>query len=59
MPVVQILEGPKDVALKRALVEKITAAFVDTYGMPASAVQVWIHDVPTDSWGVGGKLAAD
>ena len=59
MPVVQILEGPKDVALKRELIEKITAAFVDTYDMPASAVQVWIHDVPTDSWGVGGKLAAD
>lgn len=58
MPVVQILEGPKSVELKRELVAKITAAFVETYQMPASAVQVWIHDVPTDSWGVGGTLAS-
>lgn len=59
MPIVTVLQGPRKVELKRALVESITDAFVDTYGIPADTVQVWIQDTPTDSWGVGGKLAAD
>jgi len=32
---------------------------VDAYKIPAETVQVWIHEVPTDSWGVAGKLTAD
>lgn len=59
VPVVTVLQGPRDVELKRDLVKKITEAFVDAYNCPAEAVQVWIQEVPTDSWGTAGKLTAD
>ncbi len=59
MPVVTVLQGPRDSDQKRQLVSGITAAFADAYDLPAETVQVWIHDVPTDSWGQGGKLTAD
>ncbi|MEU2873758.1 tautomerase family protein [Streptomyces olivoreticuli] len=32
---------------------------MDAYQIPAEAVQVWIHEVPADSWGTAGKLTAD
>jgi len=59
MPIVTVQQGPRTVELKRELVKQITDAFVDSLGVPADSVQVWIHEVPTDSWGVGGKLTAD
>lgn len=59
MPVVTVLQGPRDSDQKRKLVKGITEAFDAAYDMPAEAVQVWIHDVPTDSWGQGGELKAD
>ncbi|MFJ5530537.1 4-oxalocrotonate tautomerase DmpI [Streptomyces sp. NPDC093261] len=59
MPIVTIQQGPRDVALKRDLVRRVTDAFVDAYGLPAETVQVWIHEVPADSWGAAGKLTAD
>ncbi len=45
--------------MKRELVKKITEAFVEAYGLPAEAVDVWIQEVSADSWGRGGKLTAD
>ncbi len=59
MPIVTIQQGPRDIELKRDLVARITDAFVDAYQLPAETVQVWIHEVPADSWGVAGKLVAD
>ncbi|HEX4225404.1 MAG TPA: 4-oxalocrotonate tautomerase DmpI [Pseudonocardiaceae bacterium] len=59
MPIVTVQQGPRGVDLKRELVKKITDAFVDAYQIPAETVQVWIHEVPTDSWGAAGKLVAD
>ncbi|MFE0458052.1 4-oxalocrotonate tautomerase DmpI [Kitasatospora sp. NPDC058965] len=59
MPIVTVQQGPRDIALKRELVARITDAFVDAYQIPAETVQVWIHEVPTDSWGAAGKLIAD
>jgi 4-oxalocrotonate tautomerase len=59
VPTVTVLQGPRDVTLKRALVKSITDAFVDSYGIPAETVQVWIQEVPADSWGQGGTLTAD
>ena len=59
MPVGSVLQGPRDTELKRALVSGITRAFVDAYNIPAASVQVWIQEVPTDSWGTAGKLTAD
>ncbi|MEV0480939.1 4-oxalocrotonate tautomerase DmpI [Streptomyces sp. NPDC050508] len=59
MPIVTVQQGPRDVELKRDLVKRITDAFVDAYKIPADSVQVWIHEVPADSWGAAGKLTAD
>lgn len=59
LPIVSVLQGPRDVEPKRALVANITQAFVDAYDVPPETVQVWIQEVPTDSWGVAGKLRAD
>ncbi|MCX4722881.1 4-oxalocrotonate tautomerase DmpI [Streptomyces sp. NPDC090052] len=59
MPIVTIQQGPRDIELKRELVKRVTDAFVDSLRIPAEAVQVWIQEVPTDSWAIGGKLTAD
>jgi 4-oxalocrotonate tautomerase len=59
MPIVTIQQGPRSVELKRELVKQVTDAFVNSLAIPAEAVQVWIHEVPTDSWGAAGKLTAD
>ncbi|AYG79609.1 hypothetical protein DWB77_01724 [Streptomyces hundungensis] len=59
MPIVTIHQGPRDVELKRELVKRVTDAFVDAYKIPAETVQVWIHEVPKDSWGAAGTLMAD
>lgn len=59
MPVVTVLQSPRNAALKRELVSGITRAFVEAYEIPPEAVQVWIQEVPTDSWGTAGKLTAD
>jgi 4-oxalocrotonate tautomerase len=59
MPAVTIQQGPRDVGQKRELIKKITDAFVETYRIPAETVMVFVEETPTDSFGVGGKLAAD
>lgn len=59
MPIVTVMQGPRTVELKRDLVARITDAFVDTLGLPAETVQVWIQETPADSWGVASKLTAD
>ncbi len=59
MPTVTVLQGPRTVELKRALITRITDAFVDALGVPADSVQVWIQETPPDSWGQGGVLTAD
>ncbi len=59
MPVVTIQQGPRDIELKRRLIKGVTDAFVDSLGVPAESVQVWIQETPPESWGVAGKLTAD
>jgi len=59
MPIVTVQQGPRDTELKRDLVKRITDAFVDAYRIAPESVQVWIHEVPADSWGAAGKLTAD
>ena len=59
MPTVTVLQGPRPVELKRALLNRITDAFVDTLGVPAESVQVWFQETPPDSWGQGGDLTSD
>lgn len=59
MPIVTVQQGPRTVELKRDLVQRITEAFVHAYQIPAETVQVWIHEVPAESWGAAGRLTAD
>jgi 4-oxalocrotonate tautomerase len=59
MPIVTVQQGPRSVELKRELVKKITDSFVEAYQIPAETVQIWIQEVPTDSWANAGKLVAD
>ncbi|MDL4814045.1 4-oxalocrotonate tautomerase DmpI [Actinomadura opuntiae] len=59
MPAVTVQQGPRSVELKRELIGKITDAFVETYGIPAETVMVFIEETPADSFGIAGKLAID
>ena len=59
MPIVTVLQGPRDVELKRDLVARVTEAFVEAYKIPAETVQVWIQETAPESWGAAGKLVAD
>jgi 4-oxalocrotonate tautomerase len=43
---------------KRKLIEGMTRVLVDM-GIPAQAVEVLIHEVPKEDWGVGGERASD
>lgn len=43
---------------KKKLVEGITRLFVDM-SVPAEAVEVIIHEVSKENWGVGGELASE
>ena len=59
MPIVTVLQGPRDSDVKRELLKRITDAFVEVNGMPADAIQVWFQDTPPDSWGIGHKHFGD
>ncbi|MEM4700193.1 MAG: tautomerase family protein [Candidatus Nezhaarchaeales archaeon] len=43
---------------KRRVVAGITKVFTEV-GVPAEAVEVVIHEVPKECWGVGGELASE
>ena len=59
MPIVTVQQSPRDLDLKRRLVEGITQAFVDAYGVSPDAVQIFIDEVGHENWAKGGTLAAD
>jgi 4-oxalocrotonate tautomerase len=59
MPIITVQQGPRPVELKRDLVRRLTDAMVESLQIPREAVQVWIHETPTDSWGIAGVLTAD
>jgi 4-oxalocrotonate tautomerase len=59
MPIITVLQGPRDIDAKRALVTGLTDAMVTAYDVPAEAIQVWIHETPAESWGQSGRLRAD
>jgi len=44
---------------RSAIVADVTRSMVERLGKPASAVQVCILEVPTDSYGSNGILIAD
>lgn len=59
MPIVTIQQAPRSIELKRELVRRITDAVAGTYQLPPEAVQVWINETPTESWGIGGILMSE
>lgn len=60
MPVVTIemWEG-RTAKEKRNLVKGVSSAVAQAIGCPEEAVTVVIHELPKDSWGIGGELASD
>ncbi len=59
MPIVHVYvwSGFSDEA-KRKTIAGITNVFVEL-GIPKEAVEVVIHEVPKESWGVGGEQASE
>jgi len=43
---------------KKKIVSGITKVFMDL-GIPGEAVEVVIHEVPKENWGIGGELASE
>jgi 4-oxalocrotonate tautomerase len=60
MPIVQIeiLEG-RTVEQKKAMVEKVTEAIIDSLGVSAESVSIIIRDMPRTDFAKGGKLAKE
>jgi len=57
MPIVHVYMWsgrPREV--KERIVKGITRVF-EELGIPREAVEVVIHEVPRENWGVGGELA--
>jgi 4-oxalocrotonate tautomerase len=59
VPIVTVLQSPRDLERKRALVAGITQAFIDAYEVSPEHVQVYIHEVDDENWAKAGKLAVD
>ncbi|MBQ0751438.1 MAG: tautomerase family protein [Roseovarius sp.] len=59
MPIVTIQQSPRSRNLKRHVAEKITTAFVEAYGLPADAVQIFFAEAEDENWAKGGVLASD
>ncbi len=60
MPLAQIslLEGSTD-DQKRAVIQQVTDALVESTGVSKAAVRVLIIDLPSINWGVGGVPVKD
>lgn len=60
MPIVQIdfFEG-RTVEQKRALVEKVTKAIVESVDCPESAVSIIIREMKKENYALAGKLWCD
>ncbi|MBS7655653.1 tautomerase family protein [Candidatus Bathyarchaeota archaeon] len=43
---------------KKKVIEGITKIFIEL-GIPAEAVEVVIHEVPMENWGVAGQQASE
>ncbi|MBC7131248.1 tautomerase family protein [Candidatus Bathyarchaeota archaeon] len=43
---------------KRKVIDGVTRVFVEL-GVPAEAVEVLVHEVPKENWGVGGQPASE
>lgn len=43
---------------KRRIISGITGVFTEI-GIPARAVEVVIHEIPRENWGIGGEQASE
>ncbi len=43
---------------KKNVIEGVTKVFTNM-DIPAEAVEIVIHDIPKENWGVGGKQASE
>ncbi len=55
---VKMLEGRTE-EQKRAMVEKVTEAVMETANAPREKVVVFIEEMPKNHYAVGGKLLSD
>lgn len=55
---IHILEG-RTAEQKKAVIEKVTQALVETLDAPVANVRVWIQEVPKENWGIAGVTAKD
>lgn len=60
MPIVQIefFEG-RTVEQKRALVEKVTKAIVESINCPESAVRIILREMKKENYAQAGRLSCD
>lgn len=60
MPLVQvsIVEG-RSPERKRALVERVTDAVVETLDVERAQVRILIYEVPPAHWAIGGRTKED
>ena len=60
MPLAQLyIAAGRDDAKKKALIEKVTQAFVDALGVQPDSVWITVQDVEKAAWGIGGKTLAE
>ncbi|RLG91475.1 MAG: 4-oxalocrotonate tautomerase [Candidatus Hecatellales archaeon] len=59
MPIVHVYvwSGFSDEAKKKTI-KGITKVFTEM-GIPAEAVEVVVHEIPKENWGVGGEQASE
>lgn len=60
MPIIHVhlMEGRSE-DLKRRLIEELTQVAIDVINAPRESIRVLLIEIPTDSWGIGGKTARD
>ncbi len=60
MPFIQIylLEGRTE-DQKKAVIKEVTATVCSMLQVEPERVRVWIHDMPTANWGIGGVTAKE
>jgi 4-oxalocrotonate tautomerase len=60
MPVVTIYQSAgRSFDQRKKLVERITDAFGEAYGLEPAAVTIFFQDYKDDEWGKDGKLQTD
>ena len=60
MPIIRVeMFSGRTTEQKRAMVEALTKAFVETAGGNPQSLQIIIDDVDKTNWGTGGQLASD